>query len=470
VDLLGGRTTFGSSRAREGPPLLLAAARQLEPLDPLSSRDTYLAALSTAFFVGRLAHDVDIVDVARAARAAPASSARPQDLLLDGLAQVITEGYAAGAALLKEAVSAFRTTDIPARDAMRWLWAATHAAHDLWDDDSWRGLTTRHARLVREVGALFMLPIALNAQIGFQLCAGEFTSAASLVEEVAAVTEATVAGLPPYGALRLPPYGALTLAAFRGREADATALIHAANSQLLQRGEGMGMTLIEHAKAVLYNGLGRYRAACQAARLGAAHPHELALSNWSLPELIEAAVRIDQHALAEDARRRLEQTTTPSATDWALGIQARCNALVMRDQPEAHYREAIERLGRTRVRTEHARAHLLFGEWLRREGQRSEAREHLRTAHDMFADMGMEAFTERARRERLATGETIRKRAVSHDELTPQEAQIAQLARAGLTNPEIGGQVFLSPRTVEWHLKKVFTKLGISSRRELRDA
>jgi DNA-binding CsgD family transcriptional regulator len=234
----------------------------------------------------------------------------------------------------------------------------------------------------------------------------------------------------------------------------------------------MGLTMVEHAKAVLYNGLGRYPQACEAAKSGAGQPGELGMSNWLLPELVEAAVRTDQHTLAEDARARLEQTTTPSATDWALGIQDRCNALVTGgDRAEGHYRAAIGHLGRTRMRTEHARAHLLFGEWLRRGRRRIEAGEHLRTAHNMFIEMGMEAFAQRARRERRANGETIHKRrAGPHDELTPQEAQIALLARAGLTNPEIGGQLFLSPRTVEWHLKKIFTKLAISSRRELLSA
>jgi DNA-binding CsgD family transcriptional regulator len=468
--LLRGQTAFGSSRAREGPPLLLTAARELAPLDPLASRETYLSALFTALFVGRLAGELNFVDVARAAQEAPASAGRPQDLLLDGLVLVITQSSAVGAPLLKDAVRAFRTTDIPAAEG--WLWPAAHSAIDLWDDESWDELSARHTTFARKVGGLYMLPAALEAQIRFQLFAGDLISAASLVEESRTVTEATVAGTPSYGALGLPPYSALALAAFRGREAEAARLIHMATAQLVPRGEGMGRTLVEHARSVLYNGLGRYEQACEAARSGAGQPREVALSNWCLPELVEAAVRSDQHALAEDGRDRLEHTTIPSGTDWALGIQARCNALLSaRGQAEGHYRDAIEHLGRTRMRTEHARAHLLFGEWLRREGRRVEAREHLRTAYEMFAEIGMEAFAERARRERLATGESIRKRRTEiANELTPQEAQIARLARAGLTNPEIGGQLFLSPRTVEWHLKKIFTKLGISSRRALIDA
>jgi DNA-binding CsgD family transcriptional regulator len=470
VHLLRGRSAFGSSHAHEGPPLLLAAARELAPLDPRASRNTYLGALFAAVFVGRLASELKLVDVARAARAAPTSAGRPQDILLDGLALVITEGYAAGAALLKDAVCAFRTTDL--RAAKGWLWPAAHSAFDVWDDESWEELSARHTRLAREAGGLFMLPVALDTQIRFQLFAGDLTSAASLVEEFGTVTEATAAGVPSYGPVGSPPYGALALAAFRGREAEAAQLIHTVSAQLAPRGEGMGLTFVDHAKAVLYNGLSRYGQACEAAGVGAEQTCELGLSNWCLPELVEAAVRSGQRDLAKEALRRLEQTTAPCGTDWALGIQSRCTALVSAgEQAEGHYRDAIDRLSRTRMRSEHARAHLLFGEWLRREGRRIAARENLRTAHDMFADMGMEAFTERARRERVATGETLRRRQTeARDGLTPQEAQIAQLARAGLTNSEIGGQLFLSPRTVEWHLKKIFTKLGISSRRELLSA
>jgi DNA-binding CsgD family transcriptional regulator len=462
--LLRGQAAFGSQHGGDAPLLLLAAAREFEPLDALVARDTYLDALAAALFVGRLAADVGLVDVARAARGAPASSERPQDLLLDGLAVAITEGPAAGAPLLERAVSAFRTADMPAPEAARWLWLATHAAHDLWDDESWEELCDRHIALARQAGALFVLPIALSARIGLHLFAGELTTAASLIDEVAAVTEATASGLPPYGAL--------ALAAFRGREAEATELIRAVRDELAPRGDGMGLTLVEHATAVLYNGLGRYGEACEAAQRGAASPQELAFSTWSLPQLVEAAVRSDQPALAQDAMQRLAETTAASGTDWSRGIEARSRALVSGDdEAEGWYRDAIERLGRTRVRGELARAHLLYGEWLRRNQRRADAREQLRTAHGMYTDMGMEAFAERARRELVATGEKVRRRSPeTRDELTPQEAQIAQLAREGLTNAEIGGQLFLSPRTVEWHLKKVFGKLGISSRRGLHDA
>jgi ATP/maltotriose-dependent transcriptional regulator MalT len=234
----------------------------------------------------------------------------------------------------------------------------------------------------------------------------------------------------------------------------------------------MGLTLVDHAEAMLYLGLGRYREAFAAAQRGAADPQELGCSNLSLPPLIEAAVRTGQGTVAEEALQHLARSTSASATDWALGTEARCRALLSEPaEAEPLYREAIERLGRTRVRAEHARSHLLFGEWLRRERRQKAAREHLRTAHRLFGEMGMEAFADRARRELAATGESPRKRrAETRDELTPQEWQIARLARDGLSNPEIGARLFLSPRTVEWHLRKVFTKLEITSRGRLHDA
>jgi DNA-binding CsgD family transcriptional regulator len=462
--LLRGQIAFASSHGRDAPMLLLAAAREMEPLDTGLARDTYLDALSAALFVGRLASDVDLLEVAQAARGAPPHTGRPQDLLLDGLAVTITDGYAAGAPLLKRALSAFRVEAMPAPEAIRWLWLATHAAHDLYDDERWELLCSEHIRLARQAGALTVLPIALSARIGLHLFAGQLAQAASLVEELAAVTEATGTGLPPYGVL--------ALAAFRGREAEAAHLIRATHAELAPRGEGMGLTLVEHATAVLYNGLGRYGEACEAAQRAAANRRELAFSIWALPELVEAAVRSDRPDLAADALQRLAQATTPSGTEWALGVEARARALVSEQEAaEDLFREAVERLGRTRVRGEHARAHLLYGEWLRREGRRVDAREQLRAAHLMFIEMGMEAFAERTRRELLATGSTVRKRrADTRDELTPQEEQIALLARDGLTNPEIGAQLFLSPRTVEWHLRKVFTKLGIGSRKGLHGA
>ena len=234
----------------------------------------------------------------------------------------------------------------------------------------------------------------------------------------------------------------------------------------------MGLGLVRHTSAVLSNGLGRYRDALTAAEEASAYPQEFGFANWGLAELVEAAVRCGETARATDAVERLARTTGPSGTPWGLGIEARSRALVSDGEAaELLYREAIDRLDQCRGAVALARAHLVFGEWLRREDRRADAQAQLRTAYDMFARMGAEAFAERARGELVATGETIRKRAADvPDELTAQERQIARRARDGQSNSEIGAALFLSPRTVEWHLRKVFTKLGISSRRQLRQA
>ncbi len=347
---------------------------------------------------------------------------------------------------------------------MRWSFVATHTAHDLWDDEGWEALSTRHLQLARDVGALGLLPIAIAQRVGMHLHAGEFATAAALVEETAAITEATGADLPPYSAL--------ALAAWQGHEAEATRLIQATLNRVTARGEGMGLSLTLYASAVLYNGLGRYRDALDAAEQASAYPQELGFANFALVELVEAAARSGEDARAADAAERLARTTGPTGTPWGRGVQARSRALVSEgDQAGDLYREAIDELGRCRAVVALARAHLVYGEWLNRGGWPAEARTQLRTAHQIFAATGAEAFAERTRRELAATGETVPRRAVElRGELTPQEGQIARRARDGCSNSEIGAELFLSPRTVEWHLRKVFTKLGISSRRELQAA
>jgi ATP/maltotriose-dependent transcriptional regulator MalT len=366
--------------------------------------------------------------------------------------------------MLKQALSAFRDEPIPEDAALRWLWLACRIARALGDDASWDELTDRQTRLARRAGALSLLPIALIERFGVLLFVGDLVAAASLVAEAEAVVEATGS--------HLAPQGAIALAAWRGDEAEASALIDAGRQEVVRRGEGLWLIATEWASAVLFNGLGRYDDALAAAEQAAEHPHELGVSTWVPTELIEAAVRSGNPERAAGPLRRLREISRASGTDWALGVEARSRALVSEgDAAERLYREAIERLGRTRIRVALARAHLLYGEWLRREGRRMDSRGQLRTAHQMYAAMGMNGFAERARRELLATGETVRKRSVETlDELTAQEFQIARLAGNGLSNPEIGAQLFISPRTVEWHLRKVFTKLGISSRRELRTA
>jgi DNA-binding CsgD family transcriptional regulator/tetratricopeptide (TPR) repeat protein len=462
ADLLRGQITFGSGRGRDAPPLLLKAAKRLELLDVGLTRETYLEALWAAMFVGRLASGGGLLEVAQAARGAPPAPQPPSasDLLLDGLALLITEGYPAGTPMLRRALSAFRSEDISSEEGLRWLWLACRAAVYLWDDESWDLLATRHVELARDVGALAVLPIALISRTAVHLNAGELAAAAALSEETEAVTDATGS--------HLAPYGALGLAAWRGRVAEASELIETNMKEVVARGEGQGLALIDWTSAVLYNGVGRYEDALAPAQQAGEHPEELPFA-WGLVELIEAATRSGMPARAADALQRLSETTRASGSDWALGIEARARALLSDGEAaERLYREAIDRLGRTRIRVDLARARLLYGEWLRRERRRLDAREQLRTAHEMFVAMGAEGFAQRAARELLATGETARKRVLeTSDELTAQEAQVARLARDGLTNPEIGARLFISPRTVQYHLRKVFIKLGINSRGQL---
>jgi DNA-binding CsgD family transcriptional regulator len=465
ADLLRAKIAFALRRGNDAPPLLLDAAKRLEPLDIGLARETYLDAFSAAVIVGRLSRGADMMEVARAAQAAPAlpTAARPSDLLLDGLALLITEGRAAATPLLKRAVSTFRSQDLSTDDALRWLWLVGRVAQDLWDDESWELLCAHHVRIARQAGALTVLPIALRSRIFVHGLWGELDQGASLTGEVQAVTDET--------GTQLAAYGAVALAAWRGDETEASRLIQATLDDVERRGEGMGVAISHYLAALLYNGLGRYADALVAAE-AACEYEDLGVLGWALTEFIEAATRSGKGEAAAAAVERLAETTRAGNTDWALGIEARSRALVnSQENAERFYIEAIERLSRTRVRVELARAHLLYGEWLRRGGRRIDAREHLRLAHEMLSDIGADGFAERARRELMATGETVRKRAVeTRDELTAQEAQIARLAGEGKTNPEIGAELFVSPRTVEWHLRKVFNKLGISSRRELRGA
>jgi DNA-binding CsgD family transcriptional regulator len=465
MGLLRGQMAFGSGNSADASALLLKTAQRLERLDPRLARETYLDALAAGIFVGRLAGEAGLPEIARAARAAPAAPRpRAPDLLLDGLAILITDGYEAGTPVAQRAVSAFRDPGLAVEDVMRWSFIAAHTAHDLWDDEGWEALSTRHLQLTRDVGALGLLPIAIAQRVGMHLHAGEFAAAAALVEETEAITEATGADLPPYSAL--------ALAAWQGHADEATRLIQATLNRVTARGEGMGLSLTLYTSAVLHNGLGRSRDALHAAERASAYPRELGFANFALVELVEAAARSGEDARAADAVERLARTTGPSQTPWGRGIQARSRALVSQgDEAGQLYREAIDQLGRCRGVMALARAHLVYGEWLRRGDWPAKARTQLRTAYQIFTATGAEAFAERTRRELAATGETVpRPPAEVRGELTPQEGQIARRARDGCSNSEIGAELFLSPRTVEWHLRKVFTKLGISSRRELQAA
>jgi len=441
------------------------AAKQLEPLDAALARQTYLDAWYAALFAGRFAGAGDLHEISRAARSAPppAGAPRPPDLLLDGLAVLVTEGRAPAAPLLSRAARAFAGEEITMAERLRWSPVAVVAALTVWDEQCWHTIQARELQSCPEAGLLAQLVIWLYAMALLTTWRGDFAAAASLIAEAEAIAAAT--------GTRFPPGAAVLLAGFRGAEPEAAPLIDAVITAARAAGQGVAVQWSQWAASILCNGLGRYEKALAEAQ-AAEQAAELYTSMWALPELIEAASRIGQARLAADALRRLAEATSVGQTDWGQGIYARSRALVSDgEDAERWYREAVDRLSRTGFRPELARAHLLYGEWLRREGRRADARAQLRTAHDMFAAIGMQAFADRARRELLATGETVRRRtADTRDQLTPQEAQIARLARAGLSNPEIAAQLFLSPRTVEYHLAKVFTKLAITSRRQLRQA
>jgi DNA-binding CsgD family transcriptional regulator len=468
AEYLRGQIAMEQRRSRDGARLLLGAARRLEPLDARRARETHLEALAAAIWVDDLNSPGSLREAAETARAAPPGPRppRPVDVLLDAFAARLAVGYAAAVPELTRALELVLAVEAGADlEARRWLWLAggrvsQMAALELWDADSWYSLAARAARAARDAGALVQLQFVLNHLAVPHLLAGELSTAAQLIDEDRLIAEAT--GSPPIA------YTSMLLAAWRGQEALASRLTEATVQEATARGQGRLVTFADYASSVLGNGLGRHDAARDAAwRAFGRDP--LGYGPFIVPELAEAASRTGDVALVTAALHWLSERTRARPTDWALGIEARLRALHSQGpDADSRYRESITHLGRTRLRAELARTHLLYGEWLRRERRRAEAREQLRTAHGMLDAMGIEAFAERARRELLATGETARKRTTqTSNQLTAQEAQIAQLARDGLSNPEIGARLFLSVRTVQYHLAKVFTKLGISSRSQL---
>jgi DNA-binding CsgD family transcriptional regulator len=461
LERLRAQITFARTRGGDTPALLCAAAKRLEPLDPELARETYLEALWAAVRGGRFGNCGARVEAAKAARAAPARREPPRtiDLLLDGLVARFTQGYAAALPLLERALAAFRAENFRGEN-MAWCWLACQIAMDLWDDEACAEIAAELAEVTRDSGALTVLPFALNYSAAHQLFAGNFGAAKALIEEADAIAAATRNA-------RIADLSVL-LAAWRGDRDLTHELREAIVLDATERGEGLAIEIAEWAAAVLHNGFGEYGDATAAAER-AYDQDGLGFGGWVLPELIEAAVRSGDSNLAATAFERLAERTRLSSSAWARGIEARSRALISEgDVAEDLYLEAITQLGGSRVVVHHARAQLIYGEWLRREHRRGDAREQLRAAHSSFEAMGADAFAERSRRELFATGETVRKRRNdTRGELTPQEAQIARLARDGRTNPEIGAQLYLSPRTVEWHLRKVFTKLDISARGEL---
>jgi len=463
AEVLRARIAFATNRGSDAPPLLLEAARRLERLDVPLARETYLDALTAALFTGRLAGAGDTGQVARAALAAPsAPTPRPVDLLLDGLATLIAHGPAAGTPRLRDALAAFARRDMERSEALRWRWLAGRAAGFIWEYEGWDKLTDHHIRAAREAGLLAELPLALNTRVGVHLFAGDMKAAAALVDEAEALARATGDGIAPL-------YGALSLAAHRGREDELSRLVRAGTEDFLARGEGLGVTAMNWLTALLNNSLGRYDEAFASAAEATRIPGEIWFSTYATVELIEAACRSGRPDQGAEALESLSASTSASGTPWALGVEARSRALLTQGPAaEPLYREAIERLEPTRLRLDLARGHLIYGEWLRREARRIDARNELRAAYELFLDFGMEAFAERSRIELEATGEHARKRtADTLDQLTAQEAQISRLAAEGNTNREIAAQLFISPSTVEYHLRKAFRKLDVTSRTQL---
>ncbi|MCZ4610252.1 AAA family ATPase [Streptomyces sp. Lzd4kr] len=464
VDLLRAQLAFITSRGGEAPALLVKAAKRLEPIDADLSRATYLDALAAAIFAAHLAAPGgDVADVAAAASMAPPPRHTPRaiDLFLDGTAAALHHDYAAGVPMLRDALAAVGTR-MPVDEELRLMWLANITANRLWDADRWEQLSARHLQLARDTGALSELPLALTTRACCMLFTGEHSAAESMIHELQAVQDATGSGLVPYVAMGL--------AAYRSDEARAAALIEATYEDAARRGEGVGIVFADWATTALNNGLGRYDQAVTAGRHALAYDKDAAALNFVLPEVMEAAARGGMPEVAADAYDRIAVMARASGTDWVLGLEARSHALLSEGaRAERLFAEAIGRFGRTRLRLELARTHLLYGEWLRQERRGSEARDQLRTAHGMLEAMGVTAFAERAGRELRAAGGTVHKRITParNEELTAQEGQIARMAGDGLSNQEIGARLFISARTVQYHLRKVFAKLGITSRSQL---
>jgi DNA-binding CsgD family transcriptional regulator len=477
AEYLRGQIAFDQQRGTAAPPLLLGAARLLAPLNASLAREAHLEALMAAIWVGELGWPGGVREAAEAALGAPPGPGPPRvaDVLLDGLALRFTHGYAAAVPAFTRALELLLAVDFNPGEARRWLWLvgvrgpSGLIALELWDFESWHALTTGQVQAARDTGAFVHLQYGLNFLATAHLLAGELATAAELLDEDRLIADAT--GNPPVAVTTM------MLAAWQGREPEAAALIEARVKAATTRAVGGRLVdLADYASSLLYNGLGRHNAARDAARRAFAHD-QLGFGPLIAPELAEAASRTGDVALIEATLEWLSERARVTRTEWALGIQARLRALLSEGKSaEPHYRESIDRLGRTRVRAELARAHLLYGEWLRRDNRRVDAREQLRAAYQMLDAMGADGFAERARRELLATGETVRKRTPqaagprageAGNALTTQEAQIARLACSGLSNPEISTRLFISPRTVQYHLRKVFTKLGISSRGQL---
>jgi DNA-binding CsgD family transcriptional regulator len=455
IELWRARIALEQLSGADAGHLLVLAARRLEQLDPELSSEAYLDALTAG-----MVNDVEVAAGVRAAPSGPAAS-RPVDVLLEGFATRLTDGYAAAAPILAQALELLVASDVSSEDAGGWLTlsgnrASAIVAVELWDAEAWHLLSSRRLQFARATGALVHLQFALSFLARSNLLAGEVTAATLMIDEARLIAEAT--GNPAF--MNAP----MILAAWRGQEPRASELIEATSEEAATR----RLSANAYARAVLCNGLGRHDEARDAAR-EAFQLDLVAQGPFVVPELAEAASRVGDRALLESALEWLSERTRVISSEWALGVETRVRALLSEGElAESLYRESIAHLAAPRVRLELSRTHLLYGEWLRRERRRADAREQLRTAFEMFTAMGVEAFAGRAERELLATGEHVRTRSVeTRDELTAQEAQIARLARDGLSNADIGGRLFISQHTVAYHLRKVFSKLDITSRNQL---
>lgn len=464
TDLVRAQLALVSRHGNDAAPLLLAAARRLESVDPALSRETYLDAMSAALFAGRLAVEGSMTEVSKAAFAAVRrpGGGGPADLLLDGLATQHCAGFEEGVPALREAIGSFGR-GMTAEQELRWMVLACLASTRIWDIERHATLATRYVQLARGSGSVTQLPLALSSRVIPLLFTGDFDQAAQTTAEMYTAIEAM--------GRNLTPYSEIALTAWRGRHAELAALSDTARRDAETRGEGHGLTVIAWAEAVSGNSRGDYRTARDAAADAWSGLDGGGASGWALPELVEAAARLGDTVAAATALDRLTEMTTASGTDWALGVEARARALLSdRSAAEDLYCEAIERFDRAGLRPDLGRARLLYGEWLRRQRRRVDARAQLRAAHELFESIGMAAFAQRAERELLATGEHARRRtaaATTPLELTAQETQIARLARDGMSNPEIGARLFISARTVQYHLGKIFAKLGIEARSQL---
>ncbi|WP_166906020.1 LuxR family transcriptional regulator [Mycobacterium sp. DL440] len=468
AELVRGRSLFSFRSASAGLPALLGAAKQLEPLDSALATETYRDALYAALTAGRLADGVGVEQVAAAilAMRRPGDPAR-SDLLLEGVSRITVAGYGAGAPLVQRALAAYRTGELSSQEGLGWLPLACRLAHNTWEFEAWSTLSAKLVELAVDTGALAILPSAMLLRLSNRVYAGDLAASDALVAQAATLGEVT-------GSSFFAHYGAMVVEPWRGDETRTRQAIDLITSDPLLRGEGKALTATEWAAAVLYNGLGRYDEALAAARRGSVYPRELGLSTWSMVELVEAAARLGVPAEAAEAVRHIEDMAAVSGTDWVRGTAAYVGALVADGAvAEQLYRDAIELLERTDVRIITARAYLVYGEWLRGEQRQGEARQLLGRAYTLLSDMGANGFAERARRELAAAGAApvngpaVRRQASDGVSLTAQELQIARLAADGLTNPEIGAQLFISTHTVEWHLRKVFSKFGIRSRRDI---